>query len=93
MLSQFTQSQCGLGAKELQETKDKLLVQTADMLQVHIYYCHVLLVPHAFNLIFYTFSYIYDQISLFMAEGLLRYFGMFCIFVHVTNRECSMTNN
>ncbi|XP_028393114.1 ankyrin repeat and IBR domain-containing protein 1-like [Dendronephthya gigantea] len=38
--------QCGLGTKELQETKDKLLVQTADML----------------------------QISLFMAEGLLRYF-------------------
>ncbi|CAB4001877.1 ankyrin repeat and IBR domain-containing 1-like [Paramuricea clavata] len=42
----FTQSQCGLGAKELQETKDKLLVQMADML----------------------------QISLSMAEGLLRYF-------------------
>ncbi|XP_046859587.1 ankyrin repeat and IBR domain-containing protein 1-like [Xenia sp. Carnegie-2017] len=38
--------QSGLGEKELQETKDNLLVQTADMLQV----------------------------SLFMAEGLLRYF-------------------
>ena len=32
--SQLTQLQCGLGAKELQETKHKLLVQTADMLQV-----------------------------------------------------------
>ena len=31
---QINQLQCGLGAKELRETKDKLLVQTADMLQV-----------------------------------------------------------
>jgi len=44
------QAYCGLGAQDLQEAKDQLLVETSDMLRIPLFTAEALLRNHGMNI-------------------------------------------